>query len=217
MDCVQLAHFSLGYWKDISIAHVIIIIKSESTLPTIIFFRGCVLEMFATSYSVTFRENRDFVFTIIVQFMMSSNSRIRFGLLIVFVCLYITSSHYHNCANLSEDIELIKCLSDIYLSSVRVGLSIFSQLSNIHIWGCVFSVYPSPLWWFGEYKLCLIIIIKSEVWTITNCFGLGHETMEWSVCLSIFLSHTVYCWELPITCHLVTSYINSSLISNWTF
>ena len=54
--CVQLAHSSLGDWKDISIAHVIIIIKSEvSTLPiVIIFFRGCVPEMFVTSYSVTY-------------------------------------------------------------------------------------------------------------------------------------------------------------------
>ena len=54
--CVQLAHFSLGDWKDIFIAHVIIIIKSEvSTLPiVIIFFRGCVPEMFVTSYSVAY-------------------------------------------------------------------------------------------------------------------------------------------------------------------
>ena len=45
----------LGDWKDISIAHVIIIIKSElSTFPiVIIIFRGCVLEIFVTSYSVT--------------------------------------------------------------------------------------------------------------------------------------------------------------------
>ena len=33
---------------------------------------------------------------------------------ILFICLYITPSHYHHCANLSEDIELIKCLSDIF-------------------------------------------------------------------------------------------------------
>ena len=33
---------------------------------------------------------------------------------ILFVCLYITPSHFHHCANLSEDIELIKCLSDIF-------------------------------------------------------------------------------------------------------
>ena len=32
----------------------------------------------------------------------------------LFVCLYITPSHFHHCANLSEDIELIKCLSDIF-------------------------------------------------------------------------------------------------------
>ena len=37
------------------------------------------------------------------------------------------------------------------------------------------------------YVLCLIIIIKSEVWTITHCLGLGHETMVCAVCFSIFL------------------------------
>ena len=53
--CVQLAHFNLGDWEDISIAHVIIIIKSEvSTLPIIKFFRGRVPEVFVTSYSVTY-------------------------------------------------------------------------------------------------------------------------------------------------------------------
>ena len=54
--CVQLAYFNKGDWKDISIAHVIIIIKSEvSNFPIVsIFFRGCVPEMFVTSYSVTY-------------------------------------------------------------------------------------------------------------------------------------------------------------------
>ena len=86
----------LGDWKDISIAHVFIIFKSEvSTFPiVIIFFRGCVPEMFLhhilSLIAYTFRENREFVFIIIVQFMM-----------------------YH-CANSSEGIEFIKCLSDIF-------------------------------------------------------------------------------------------------------
>ena len=35
--------------------------------------------------------------------------------------------------------------------------------------------------------LCLIIIIKSEVWTTTHCLGFGHETMVCAVCLSISL------------------------------
>ena len=56
MVCVQLAHFSIADWNDISIAHVIIIIKSEiSTFPiVIIFFRVCVPEMFVASYTVTY-------------------------------------------------------------------------------------------------------------------------------------------------------------------
>ena len=54
--CVQLAHLSIGDWKDVSIAHVTIIIKSEvSTFPIVfIFFRGCVPEMLVTSYCVTY-------------------------------------------------------------------------------------------------------------------------------------------------------------------
>ena len=37
------------------------------------------------------------------------------------------------------------------------------------------------------YILCLIIIIKSEVWTFTYCLGLSHETMVCAVCLSVLL------------------------------
>ena len=100
----------------------------------------CLLHHILSLIAYTFRDNQDFVFIIIVQFMMSANIRICFGLQIVFVCLYITPSHYHHCANLSDDIELIKCLSDI-LSSVWVRLSIFSQLSIIQYMGlCVFSI-----------------------------------------------------------------------------
>ena len=131
--CVRLAHLSFGFWKDIPIAHVIIIITSEvSTLPiVIIFFRGCVPEIFVTSHSVTYYiyipGNRDFVFSIIAQFMTSANSRIRLGLQILFVCLYITPSHYYHC------------------------------------------------------------MIRSEVWTVIEYLGLGHETMLCAVCFSIFL------------------------------
>ena len=46
----------LGDWKNISITHLIIIIKSEvSTFPiVVIFFRGCVSEMVVLSYSVIY-------------------------------------------------------------------------------------------------------------------------------------------------------------------
>ena len=90
-----------------------------STFPNVIIFSvvvclTCLWHHILLIIAYTFRENREFVFVIIVQFMMSANNRIRFVLKIVFVCLYITPSRYHHCANLSEDIELIKRLSDIF-------------------------------------------------------------------------------------------------------
>ena len=74
--------------------------------------------MFVISYSVTYciyiPGKPGICFQNYVQFMKSAYSRIRLGLKIVFVYLYITPSHYDHCANLSEDIGLIKCLSDIF-------------------------------------------------------------------------------------------------------
>ena len=121
----------------------------------------CLLHHILSLIPYTFWKNRDFVFIIIVQFMMSSNSRMRFGLQIVFVCLCITS-HYHHCANLSEDIELIKCLSDIFWRVCEWDKAYSLSYPLYNIWGCVFAVYPFPLWWLRGYILCLIIIIKSE-------------------------------------------------------
>ena len=49
------------------------------------------------------------------------------------------------------------------------------------------SVNPILLRWSWECVLCLIITIKSEVWIINHCLGLGHETMVCAVCLTLFL------------------------------
>ena len=117
-----------------------------------------------------------------------SNSRMRFGLQIVFVYLYITSSHYHQCANFPEDIGLIKCLSYIFCRVCEWDQAYSLSYPLYNILGCVFSDYPSLLWWLKKYILCLIIIIKSTVLTITHCVRLGQEIMVCAVCLSIFLS-----------------------------
>ena len=77
----------------------------------------------------------------IAQLMMSANSGIRFGLQMVFVCLYITSSHHHHCANFIWRHWTYKMPVRYNLSSVWVRLSIFSQLSIIQYVGlCVFSL-----------------------------------------------------------------------------
>ena len=80
----------------------------------------CLLNHIVLLIAYIFRDNREFVFIIFVLFIMSANSSIRYGLKIVFVNLYITSFHYHHCANLSEDIELIKCLSDIFCRVCKI-------------------------------------------------------------------------------------------------
>ena len=100
----------------------------------------CLLHHILSLIVYTFRENRKFVFISIVQIMMSANRRIRFGLQIVFVCLYITPSHYHHCTNFIGRHWTYKMSVRYNLSSVWVRLSIFSQLSYIQYVGlCVFS------------------------------------------------------------------------------
>ena len=104
------------------------------------------------------------------------------------ISLYITPSYYHHCANFIWRHWTYKMPVRYNLSNVWVRLSIFSQLSIIQYVGlCVFSLPISFLMIGRIYIFCLIIIIKSEVWTITHCLGLGHETMLCAVCLSIFL------------------------------
>ena len=41
--------------------------------------------------------------------------------------------------------------------------------------------------WVNIYTFVLLSSSESEVWTITHCLGLSHETMVCAVCLSIFL------------------------------
>ena len=189
--CVQLAHFSIGDWKDISIAHVIIIIKSEvSTFPiVIIFFRGCVPKMFVASYSVTY--------CIYVPG--------RPGICLHYYCVVYDECKYSDTSWLADRTRLFaqytislsslckliwrhctyKCLRYI-LSSVWVRLSIFSPLSIIQYVGLYVFSLPIPLVMVERiYILCFIIIIKSKLWTFTHC--LGHETMVSAVWLSKFL------------------------------
>ena len=105
------------------IAHVIIIIKSEvSTLPIIIFLRGCVPEMFVTSYSVTYciyiPGKPGFCF----HYYCAVYDECKYSYTFWFADRVRLFVHYtislSSCANLSEDIEFIKCLSDMGRNSL---------------------------------------------------------------------------------------------------
>ena len=183
----------LSDWKDISIAHVIIIIKSEvSTFPiVIIFFRGCVPEMFVTSYAVTYcmyvpgKPGICFHYYFAVYdeckysdtFWLADRTRVfvQYNISISSLCKLIWRHWTY------------KMPVRYILSSAWVRFSIFSPLSIIQYVGLyVFSLPISLVMVERIYILCLIIIIESDVWTITHCLGLCHETMVSAVCLSIF-------------------------------
>ena len=133
----------------------------------------CLLHHILSLIAYTFQENRLFNFIIIVQFMMSAN--IGYVLpcrsysfvctvhhLIIIIIVQIIWRHWS-----------YKVPVRYILSSVWVRLSIFSQLFIIpsiiqYVGLCVF-ILPPPLVMIERiYILCLIIIIKSEVWTITH-------------------------------------------------
>ena len=89
------------------------------------------------------------------------------------------------------------------LSSVRLRLSQFSQLSFMQYMGlCVFSLPVYLMMSVRIRVLNLIIIIKSEVWLICHSLGLGHETMTCAVCLSIFLN-SIMCMSMGILAYLL--------------
>ena len=137
----------------------------------------------------TFRENQEFGSLLLCSLW--------WGQIVGYVLAFrsysfVCTVHHLIIINLSEDIERIKCLSDIFCQCVS---TIKYILAVIHYTICgpvclQFTNSPCDDWG-NIYILCLIIIINSEVWTITHCLGLGHETIVCAVCLSIFLCSVV--------------------------
>ena len=134
--------------------------RKYQTFPLLSYFSvvvclRCLVHHILSRIAFKFREKWDFVLIIIVQFMMSANSRICYGLQIVFACLNITPSHYHHCGNLSVDIELMKCPPDIFCRACEWDWAYSLSYPLFNIWGCMFSIYPIPSWWLWEYVVLL--------------------------------------------------------------
>ena len=154
--CVQLAHFSMGDWKDISIPHVIIIIKSEvSTFPIVIIsFRGCVPPMFVTWYSVTYCIDVPGKPGICYHYHCAVNDECKYS--DTFWLADRTRLFVQYTISLSLLCKLIcrhwtyKMPVRFILSSVWVRLSIFSPLSIIQYVGVYVSVCLFSLWWLKE-------------------------------------------------------------------
>ena len=155
-------------------------------------FRGCVPEMFVISYSVTYCTYVPGKPGICFHYYCAVYDECKYS--DTFWLAGRTRLFVQYTISLSSLCKLIwrhwtyKMPVRYILSSVWVRLNIFSTLSIIQYVGLyVFSLPISLVMIERMYILCLIIIIKSEVWNITHCLGLGRETMVPAVCLSIFL------------------------------
>ena len=147
----------------------------------------CLLQHILSLIAYTFRENREFVhyYCAVYDECKYSDTFWLAGRTLLFVQYTISLS---SLCKLIWMHWMHKVPVRYILSSVWVSLRIFSPLSIIHYVGLYVFSFPIFLAMIeGIYILCLIIIIKSEVWTITHCLGLGHETMVSAICLSIFL------------------------------
>ena len=103
------------------------------------------------------------------------------------ICIYhLTLRHYY--ADLSEGIGFLKYLSGAFCRVCIYGS--VNSLNYLHAkYGlCVFGLSIFLIMVVRISVLYLDIIIKSEVWLIWHCLGLGRE-MVYAVCLSIFLSY----------------------------
>ena len=107
-----------------------------------------------------------------------------------------------------------KMLVRYILLNVCLRLSPFYQLSFVQFMGlCVVSLPISVVMTVRISVLYLIIIIKSEVWPICHCLGLGHETMVGAVMYFYVLLYPVYVEEW---CKKQTNdYASSQKISTW--
>ena len=148
----------------------------------------CLLHHILSLIAYAFRENRDFVFIIIAQFMMSANSRIQFGLQTVFMCLYITPSDYHHLQTYLKTMNL-KNACQIYF--VECVSKIEHILSVIHytIYGTVCFQFNHSLVMIERIYILSYYHHQIESMIIVHCLGLGHETMVCAAFLSIFFIH----------------------------
>ena len=134
--CVQLAHFRLGDWRDISIAHITIIIKSEvSNLPIVIIFFVVVCLRCLLHHILSRLHIHSGITGILFSFLLYSL------LWLQIVGYVLTCRSYSSVCTLHHLIIIIvqtylkswnyKMPVRYILSSVWVRLIIFSQLSII--------------------------------------------------------------------------------------
>ena len=108
----------------------------------------CLLHHILSLIAYTFRENRDFVFIIFVQFIMNANNRIRFGWQIAFgFVLFFCSLHHLIIIIVQAFLKTLNLKNACQIYFVECVSKIEHILSVIHyaIYGAVCFQFPIPL------------------------------------------------------------------------
>ena len=118
---------------------------------------------------------------IYIKLFVCVNNWVHFDRLVVFVSLHITLLHYHHYVDASEGIDLLK-----YLSGTFCPVCVKDWVNCLNYFHAVYGPVCTQLTTFFVMTvrirlLYLIIIIKSDVWSISR-LELGHD----EVCLSMF-------------------------------
>ena len=154
---VWQAHFSIGDWKGISKAPVIIIIKSEVNIfPTVIFslvvYLRCLLHHILSLIAYTSEKTGN-----LFSLLLCSSSWVQIVGYVLVCRSYSFVCTVHNliiifAQKYLEPLNLYKMPVRYILWSVWIRLSLFSQVSIIRYVGAVcFQFTHFPLWWLREY------------------------------------------------------------------
>ena len=127
-----------------------------------------------------------FCLLLLHSLMICANYRIHYDPMVIFVCLHTTIHYYHHYADLSTFIELLKYLPGAFclecVSKIKPVISV-----TFH------AIYGPVCIQLTRFRMMIVrihtlsVIIKSEVWPISHCLGLGHKIMVSAVCLIILL------------------------------
>ena len=85
-----------------------------SYFSVVVCLRWLYHRMLSVSYFSISQEIWILRLSLLCSLMMCANNRVHYGLMVVYGYLHITLPHHHHHSDLSEGIELLKCLSDIF-------------------------------------------------------------------------------------------------------
>ena len=119
---------SLDNREDMFITHLIIIKYQPFQLLSYFSMVVCLMWLYHVCCQFHIYPEKARLCVLLCNLMMCAHDGMHNDSMVVFVCLHITLPHYHHYADISEGIELLKCLSSTFclecVSKIKTILSV---------------------------------------------------------------------------------------------